>query len=128
MRTVALCTATVFGFLFVCTNVGMAADQIVNIFDLTEGMPTATIDNVPITADMIMADSTDDYLHFQFQSSWTYAIPLQALVSRDLTEPGSTAVSDRLLATLDNSFNGMIDVKFDSRDMIQIPQAGTGFG
>jgi hypothetical protein len=131
MKTVALFTAVIaFGILFVFTNVAQAvnANQTVNIYDLLEGLPTATVDDIPVIP---LADSTDDYLHFQFQSSWVWTGLPFAQFSKDLTESGTGTnpgvLSDRLLVTLDRSYNGMIDVRFDSRDQIQIPQ-GNSFG
>jgi hypothetical protein len=120
MTTIARFAVVMFGFLFILTGCTLAAEQIVNIYDLTEGMPTATVDGLSVTP---MSDSTDDYLHFQFQSNWIWAFPWDTQASRDLTEPSSTLVSDRLLVTLNESQQGMIDVKFDSRDTILIPQA-----
>jgi hypothetical protein len=125
MRAIAVSAAVAFGFLFVCTDATWAAEQIVKIYDLTEGMPTATVDEIPVTP---MSGSTDDYLHFQFQSNWTWAFPWDTQVSRDLTEPGSMLLSDRLLVTLNESQGGMIDVRFDSRDPILIPQANSALG
>ena len=113
----------VLSVLLIVYNGNARADQVVNIFDLTEDVPTATIDGIPVTP---LPDSTADYLHFQYtpESAWQWADHISIYQwSKDLLEPGTTEVSDRLLVTYDYPTMGnIIDVQFDSRDTILIPQ------
>lgn len=94
------------------------ANQSITIIDKKEGPLSAFVNGVAVTA---LPDSTDDYIHF------TYVIENGVLngfatgtASRDLLEPGSLGISDRLLVTSINGTN-FFDVKFDSRDIILLP-------
>lgn len=121
-KTIALARAVTFGSLVIFASVARA-DQIVNIYDLTVGVPTATIDGNPVAP---LPDSTSEYLHFQYtpESAWQWADHISNYMwSRDLYEPNSTVLSDRLLLTYNfPTLGNVIDVQFDSRDTILIPQ------
>jgi hypothetical protein len=100
------------------------ASIIINISDLTENVrPSVTQSGTTVIPVTILPDSQSEFVHFTF----LYAVPPQAFVGTwgtDIFSQApyiSEALSDRFLLTLSSGSN-LIDVQFDSRDTILIPQ------
>jgi hypothetical protein len=118
-RSVASIYALVALWLF--ASAANAAIVTVNIDDLTEGVPSVSSPDSIMFA--IQNDTTADFLHFRFQSGLISSLPQ---FRRDLLEPVSSALSDRVLFTL--LAGGIMDVQFDSRDAILLPPVGVDLG
>jgi hypothetical protein len=99
------------------------ASIIINISDLTDGVPSVSQSGTTVIPVTILPDSQNEFVHFTFQ----YAIPPQVFVGTWGTDIfsqapyNSEALSDRFVLTLSSGSN-LIDVQFDSRDTILIPQ------
>jgi hypothetical protein len=99
---------------------GNARADTVLISDLGEGTPTVTATNQ--SSIIFLPGSGADFLHFLYTST-DQSVPAGS-VSQDQLEPGG-GVSDRLLLTFDGT--NVVDIQFDSRDTILIPQGSGTF-
>jgi hypothetical protein len=95
------------------------ASIVINIDDLTEGVPTVSQSGTTIVPLVIQGDSAPDFLHFTF-NYFAAGANQAGTYSSDLLEPLTNVLSDRFLLTL---IAGSVvwDIQFDSRDVILLP-------
>lgn len=88
------------------------AYQDIRIDDRAPAGPiVATVNNVAVP---LLGDSTNDFIHFVYQAENNTPSPLSLSLSKDLLDPLTFALSDRLLVTLTLG-SSSVDVRFDSR-------------
>src|SRR5882757_2851341 len=104
------------GLIVGLTTGAYAQNAVIDINDLTEGVPTITATGTSVN---ILPDSQPDFVHFTFQSDACLQTAT-GLYSFDLIEADGT-LSDRILLRLTQG-TPLIDAMFDSRDTILIPK------
>jgi hypothetical protein len=118
MKKLTLGFVFVLGLMCLITSVSAQTLYTVNIDDRGEEI-TATINGIPID---FLSDSHGEYVHFQIplpSGEYTRSVD----TSRDLLEPDTLAVSDRLL--VDSAFQSTyLNVQFSSEDPVTIRQGG----